>query len=173
MLFIPVRKTIPSGAPPAVPTPGASKKSIPAMSPLRDVLELPDAPSAPLLTKRVSADAPHGSFSKRFKPSTPLGPAHIPPKSPIAKPSTSTRHRSPDRGETSSGVDSLNLGASHTKLPADTFKFSRRLLPSLPPRPPPPHKPSPQKSPVDFSDLNSVLLLSIFRPPYLTSTRNL
>ena len=164
MLFIQVRKTntFPVGS-----TPNCTKKPNPPMSappPARDVLEI-------LPVKRISSDSTQPSPSKRFKPSFPPDIDHIPHRTPKGK--ASTRHWSPDRGETSSEVDSLNLGLGRTKLSADPFKFPRKLPPSFSsPHPLPSSKPTPQKTSVDFSDLNSVYLSFAQPPPPLTSRRN-
>ncbi|KAG6379092.1 hypothetical protein JVT61DRAFT_11528 [Boletus reticuloceps] len=146
---------------PVFSTPGFNKKPNPPMSAppnSRDVLEIPDSPSAPLPAKRISSDFldhPLAAPSKRFKPSIHTDVGHIPHNIPKGKASISARHWSPDGGETSSEVDSLNLGIGHTKFPADPFKFSRKFPPSFSsPRSLPPNKSSPQKTSDDFSDLN-------------------
>lgn len=175
MLFTQVRKPNPL---PTFSTPGFNKKPNPPMSApthSRDILEIPDSPPAPLPAKRVSSDAldrTQASPSKRFKPSYPPDIEHILSKTSKGKASTSARHWSPDRGETSSEVDSLNLGIGPIKLPADHFKFSRKLPLSLSTsRAHSPNKP-PQKSSVDFSDLNLVQFSFEHSLPPLTSTRN-
>ncbi|KAG8217349.1 hypothetical protein J3R82DRAFT_5444 [Butyriboletus roseoflavus] len=137
------RKINPSTALSVFSTPGFHKKPVPSMSaPANscDVLKIPDSPSAPLPAKRISSDISDRTQptpSKRFKPSLPLSIEHTTHNSSKGKPSSSTRHCSPDRGETSS-------------------EFSRKLPPFFPsPRPLLPHKSSPQKTSADFSDLNS------------------
>ena len=136
----------------------------------RDVLEIPDSPSAPLPAKRISADFSQASPSKRFKPSFPLDIDHIPHTTSKGKAPYSARRSSADRGEPSSEVDSLNLGIGRAKVPADPFKSSRKLPPPFAsPRPLPS---TPQQTSRDFSDLHSVLCLLQPYPPSLTSTRN-
>lgn len=178
-LFIPARKMNPSTALPVFSTPGFNKKpALPMSTPAhsRDLLEIPDSPSPPLPAKRISSDFSdrvQPAPSKRFKPSLPLDIERIPHKSQKGKPSSSTRHCSPDRGEISSEVDYLNLGPGHTKLTADLSESFRKLPPSIPSSfPLSPRKSSPQNTFGDFSDLNSVYHISIFSLPSLTSTRN-
>ncbi|KAF8840993.1 hypothetical protein BDN67DRAFT_980673 [Paxillus ammoniavirescens] len=167
---------------PVFSTPGFGKKPLSSASgpmsapPLnREVLEIPsDDPPLDVAehvpTKRIASELPEpaqGNSSKRFKSAASVHKENVPRKSPKGKARATSRHWTPDHREASSDIDCLNFGISHTKPPADPFKFARNFASSSTPifarpRPPPALQPSPQKNASgDSSDLSSVIVLVI------------